>query len=1014
MSPPLSAFAARLATVPIVGRVAELRLLESALGEATAGTGVTVLLRGEGGVGKTRLALALAEHAASHGFQLVTGRAYPVESGVPYALFSDAFLPLLRKIDPATLAVMTRGGNAELAYMFPALPTERAAPPKGEPAELKARLLWNFAQFVTRLASKQPVVVVLENLQWADASSIELLHFVSRQLGAARVLFLCTYNDHELDRNPPLRSAEQSLSSIGAARVMQLEPLSRDATEEIVSRVFTVDRPVLREFGALLYGWTRGNPFFVEETLKALVESGRLYERDGQWHGWEVAELNLPRSIRDAVIARLQRLSPDARTVANLAAVIGARVTHETLAAVSGLTQVELLSALDELRGDRVLDESTDQGGVVYDFAHPIIQETLYGELGLARARTLHATVAEQLELLHGDRALEHADELAFHFSRSDARGPGAKALKYLAAAGHRALAKYASREAASYLTSALELADRTPSGEGVATEGSRPRAITDVLVDELARARQRLGEYDAAIALWERALRDARVAGDDERIASTERRMGLARYWSGMNDSALRHYDAGLDAARRAGNDALASRVLVAKGMCLQELGQHAAAEQQVTLALDLAEGLGDDALLARVHRALLLLNLWGGSPTLAREHGARAIELATRSEQRFVAWSGHWAMATLSGLTGNAPDLIRHQEEAAKIAEEVRSPVLRLWTAEVQIEYLSGVGQWDAALALAETTVATARALGQRSLLPRLLVWSGLIYLGRGELERAKKQFDEAWSLSGAIRNSTRPQDIHTVVPAHMGLAAYHLAIGNYRQAIRIGEEGLAIADRTGYAVWAIHRLLPIICEAALYLGDFERTERHVARLRRDAERLGHRLGVAWADAGDGLLVLVRDRDPARAAELLRSAADALDAVPMVEYGARIRRELGGALAEAGDRDGAARELRRVHDVLVGLRADRDLSLVREKLRELGARPPVRSPTAGVAGLTGREVEIVRLVADRKSNKEIAKALDISPRTVSTHLSNIFGKLGVDSRGALADYARVEKVVG
>ena len=999
MNPTLSAFTARLATVPTVGRVAELKLLTAALDDAAAGTGATLFLRGEGGVGKTRLTLVLAEAATARGFQLITGRAYPVESGVPYALFSDAFVPMLRKLDPATLAVMTRGGSAELAHLFPALPTDRAAPPRGDPAELKARLLWNFSQFVGRLAAKQPLLVVLENLQWADASSIELLHFVARQLGSSRVLMLCTYNDHERDRNPPLRSAEQSLTSIGAARDVPLSPLSRDATEEIVARLFGVERPVLREFGALLYGWTRGNPFFVEETLKGLVESGQLVERDGRWQGWEVAELNLPRSIRDAVTARADRLSADARTVANLAAVIGARVTYDALAAETGLAEPALLLALDELRSDRVLTEGSDANGVIYDFAHPIIQDTLYGELGLARARSLHASIAATLERLYGARAVDHADELAFHYSKADARAPEAKAQKYLAAAGRSAVSRYANREAASYLASALDITDRATVPD---------RMLTDALVDDLARARQRLGDYAAATALWERARRDALAAGDDKRLASTERRMGLARYWSGMNEDALRHFDAGLVAAQRADDPALAARLHVAKGVALQELGQHSAAEREVTTALAVANELGDDALLARVHRASLLLHLWGGSPAEGREHGERCIELATRAGQRFVAWSGHWAMAMLWGLTGNAAELKRYIDEAANIADELRSPVLRLWTAEVLIEYQASIGDWDGALVLAEQTVTTARAIGQRSLLPRLLVWSGLIYLGRGELERAKAHFDEAWELSGAIRNSTRPQDVHTVVPAHMGLAAYHLAVQNYRQAIRVGEEGLAIADKTGYVVWAIHRLLPIIGEAALHLGDYERAEAHILRLRHDAERIGHRLGIAWAEAGEALIVRFRDRDNERAIELLRRAADSLDAVPMVEYAARIRRELGRALIDIGDREGASRELRRVHDVLVKLRADRDLSLVREMLRELGARPPARTSSPGVAGLTGRETEIVRLVAARKSNKEIGKALEISPRTASTHLSHIFEKLGVGSRGELADLAR------
>jgi DNA-binding CsgD family transcriptional regulator len=139
-----------------------------------------------------------------------------------------------------------------------------------------------------------------------------------------------------------------------------------------------------------------------------------------------------------------------------------------------------------------------------------------------------------------------------------------------------------------------------------------------------------------------------------------------------------------------------------------------------------------------------------------------------------------------------------------------------------------------------------------------------------------------------------------------------------------------------------------------------------------------------------------------------MLRGVAEQLEAIPYVPDAARVRRQLARALAETGDREGAMRELRQAHTVFARLGAEPELRATRDQLRELGARPPVRSLAIGAAGLTGREVEIVRLVAGRRSNKEIGAALDISARTVSTHLSNVFAKLGVASRGELADYAR------
>ncbi|MFL5596916.1 MAG: LuxR C-terminal-related transcriptional regulator [Gemmatimonadaceae bacterium] len=243
---------------------------------------------------------------------------------------------------------------------------------------------------------------------------------------------------------------------------------------------------------------------------------------------------------------------------------------------------------------------------------------------------------------------------------------------------------------------------------------------------------------------------------------------------------------------------------------------------------------------------------------------------------------------------------------------------------------------------------------------------------------------------------------------MPAHLGLASYYLAKGDPAEALRIGEEGLAIADRTGYVVWSLQWLLPIVGEAALTARDFERAALHSARMRRDAGRLNHRLGLAYADGCDGLLAWFRDNDPGRAVDLLRSAVDQLESIPFPPQAARIRRRLAGALAAVGQRDEGRRELRKAHDVLARLGATEELSGTRDEMRERGVRPPPKTVSTGAAGLTAREVEIARMVASRKSNKEIGGALQISARTVSTHLSNIFVKLGVGSRGELADFVR------
>jgi DNA-binding CsgD family transcriptional regulator len=402
-----------------------------------------------------------------------------------------------------------------------------------------------------------------------------------------------------------------------------------------------------------------------------------------------------------------------------------------------------------------------------------------------------------------------------------------------------------------------------------------------------------------------------------------------------------------------------------------------------------------------------MLLLHLWTGPVVDARAHGERAVALAADSGELLVEWSAHWAMAILGGLTGDAASTAHHVRESERLAEAIHSPVLRLWTDEVAIEYMAGIGEWTEALARAEQAIPAARALGQRTLLTRVLVWTGLIYRGLGDVDRAREHVEEAWQLAGGDSTWDRPLDVHAVVPAHTGMAGYLILIGENARALEIGERGLAIADRTGDVAWAIYRLLPFVIENSFYLEDYERVARHNARLRRESEALGHALGLAWADATDALLTYLTG-DARDAVPLLRDAASALEAVPFVFDAARLRRLIGRAMVDAGDREGAERELRRAHDVFVRLGAQLEIRATREQLRALGARPPSVATAAGAGALSGRETEIARLVAARKSNKEIGTALDISPRTVSTHLSNIFVKLGVTSRGELTDLVR------
>jgi tetratricopeptide (TPR) repeat protein len=425
--------------------------------------------------------------------------------------------------------------------------------------------------------------------------------------------------------------------------------------------------------------------------LKSLVAAGALAERDGRWQGWDVDALALPRSVREAVLGRAARLPAEARAVLDVAAVLGGRVGHAELRAVSGLAEPALLAALDALGRARLLVEAAPGDGRAsspagaggagedaYDFSHPLVRDAVYAAVGRARARLLHGAAAGALERLYGAGAMAHAEALAFHHTRAAAGGPPAAAARYLAEAGRRALAKHADRAAAGYLQAALDLSDAgggagdggPPNGDdapgdsragGVARHGAA-RGGEAELVELLARARQRLGEHDAALALWRRARSAAEAAGDPAGVAAAERRMGLAAATRGRHADALAHFDAGLAAASAAaaadvpGAGALAARLRLARATALQAVGRRDDALAESRAALAAAEALGAPGLLARAHRALLLLHAWTGPADAARAHGERAVALAAAAGEQALGWSAHWAMAILGGLTGDA----------------------------------------------------------------------------------------------------------------------------------------------------------------------------------------------------------------------------------------------------------------------------------------------------------------------------------------------------------------------
>ena len=435
--------------------------------------------------------------------------------------------------------------------------------------------------------------MILEDIQWADESSLDLLHFVARFTVDEPILLVLPYTHAEDDLRPALGVVEQSLIRLNIAVRFHLEELSSMETEEVVRRAFRAESKQVAEFAPHLFQWTRGNPFYIDGVLRGLVESGQLVRDDTGWHGWEVAELSPPPSVTEAVMLRMGRLSPSGAVRGRSG--VGGR--HASVARAVGqhdrAVDDDLLDTLDELQAHQILTESVADDTIVYDFGHPLVREILHDKLSVARARRMHGVVAETLERLYGDRAADHAGELAFHFTHARRFDQAAKAVRYLAIAGLDALSRHANREAAKSLQEALGPLRRVHCPYGDHHRGGCEALDEAGLVKALARARSRLGEFDTSIELLQRVLKTAEAADDQPELASLHRQLGLAFFWSDRLAEAESHYADGLAAAEAAQAPLAAARIRLAEGVCYQHTGRPAEARAAAEHALEVAESL-------------------------------------------------------------------------------------------------------------------------------------------------------------------------------------------------------------------------------------------------------------------------------------------------------------------------------------------------------------------------------------------------------------------------------------
>ncbi|MGI8863936.1 MAG: protein kinase domain-containing protein [Solirubrobacteraceae bacterium] len=438
-----------------VGRGDELGRLQGAFTEACAGAGRVALVAGQAGMGKTRLADELAHYAESHGAYVLWGRCHET-GGAP------AYWPWIQVVR----AYARASGRS----------TEDVENPAEEPQASRAQLFESFVTLLRSAAQVRPVLVVLDDLHRADTSSLLVLAEVARRLSDMRLLVLASYRDDELDEQHPLTGMLAELDAVPWRRRLVLEGLSAPDVQALLSAGTQEGlEDAELALASAMHRESDGNPFFVHELVRHLIETRRLAHRGGHWTGdaAAIAELGIPDGVRDVVGQRLTRRSSECLRVLNAAAVIGREFPVSVLPQVAGLDANQVNRAVKEALDARIIrplrhrdrdrdgDRDRDRR---YIFSHTLIRETLYSDISLTRRARLHGKVGEAFETVYGDRSSGHLSELAHHFAEAAAAGNPDKAIEFGRSAGEQAMRQFAYEAAAGHLRRTLKVLDRGPS----------------------------------------------------------------------------------------------------------------------------------------------------------------------------------------------------------------------------------------------------------------------------------------------------------------------------------------------------------------------------------------------------------------------------------------------------------------------------------------------------------------------------------------------------------------------
>lgn len=943
----------------LIGRDEPLSLLEDALLAASRGDSRVIALAGEAGVGKTRMTAELATRAHKLGFDVMWGGCSEAELQLPYLPFVEAVGNWLAERDLAAVAERLGPVRAELAQIFPQLSDGEARRDGGDAGQAKLRFLEAAVTLLSLPARERGLLLVVEDIHWADASTRELLDHLARRLSGIRALVLATFRSDEIERRHPLRPVIQAWRRSGTAELITIDPLTPDGVASMIGTILDTGR-VSEEFRDLIYERSEGNPFVVEEMLKDAIDRGDVYYGDDGWERKPIDQIGIPETVRDTILLRVERLDQRHVPVLQAAAVLGRSFDYASLVVLAGSDEAAVEAAVEAAMAQQLIEEDPGSPGR-FRWRHALTQEAIYTDIMLPRRHALHGRAADELA-----RTGAPAAALAHHLLEA---GRFAEAVPACLRAADDAMRTFAFRDSVAMLESVVAHASDTD------------RAT---ITGRLGKAHLFAGQSKRAAALLAEAIRLFEQNGRT-RDAAVHRILLSRALWELLDsDGAERELAAALSVLEPMGpSPELALIYLRMAGLTAFRL-EYATALKHARTAAEVARlaGAEFERLWAEGFVALGLIGTGSVDEGLAlcRRVATEAAERGYPIAVQNTCWNEIWLRVHM--MVGG------FDEPLGQIMALPDSGFTRSSTYSSRAAIRLRTGDLSGALDDAEKASAVGAEIEMKK-----VQWRGA--LQRAECLLALGRIEEAGRVLPPTDSVIDLQDHVYQAPAQIG---YRLATGDVEGAAEIAETIAAHAEQLA----PYRETLALAAEAFIAAGRPD-DARDVLRSR----GFPHPCGLPATDYASGLLHLA-EADAAAALASFQRAFDGAAERGFLVHATRARLGIARALralGRAGEAAGAANEAAR------GARRMQGAHLVREALqiaREAGGVPgddePDPAPAAAAAVELGERM-VTSLFADIRGYTHMTSSSP--PAAMSDRLATLYrwAKTEVERQRGIVD---------